>query len=329
MDEVYSTMKNVSSASIRSDPSRIQPESRLMKGLPKLSTVLLQEGSIRRFSVARFLDGQKKPWILPNRAALSRGGIVVVSDGMGLTEYPNLALIELLERYPVSVVNQGDIPWPQTTRLLEFRKQAGFSLFELPKGGKTIAMNGHTDVLLSNDNYLLGFLGVKSLQFEALLGDTSMNENRRELFMCCCMGDHRKRAIRASGMRAFGLCGTFLSGRGSMHQYTKRLAAARMVWSPAGYGLSNYRDVEAVIAGAVPVMDGLPGRRELFEKKFRNWPVVWVPGKPCKSQNFCPEINVTRQWLEAEWEKIMARRCELDIAEAFWPYWLYQLSVQI
>ena len=353
LEEIYHTMKNISDESLKTDPRKRLLPTRLLKGLPKLNNVVLQEGSARRFSVARMSPGMHKPWIIPRRDLLERGGVVVVSDGAGLTAGGRADdnLTALVKSYPVSILNQGDIAWPRrppgskstaavdggSSSLARLGRlgSSGVSLFDLPRGGSTVTLNAHPDLLLPNDRFLLSFWGVKSLKFTDMLGDAAANAERSNLFMCCCMKDRNGRVPRAADMRRDGLCMDSNAGKVTMKEYIHRLTTAKFVWSPVGHGISTFRDLEIILAGAVPVMDGYAGRKELFAAKFRNLPVIWVPGKNCKRHEthntlvFCPSINITADWLEEQWQGIVAKHNEWDVAEAFWPYWLYQFSRQI
>ena len=342
MEEVYLTLKNITMESMKDDPRKRLFSSRLLKGLPKLDTVVLQEGSARRFSVARMSIGMRKAWVIPREDLLTRGGIVVISDGAGLTNDVDENLTNLVQNYPVSILNQGDIAWPRHgnvknqdsfVRLGDIAE--GVSIFDLPRGGSTVTLNAHPDLLIPNDRFLLSFWGVKSLKFTDMLGDAATKADRQNLFMCCCMKDRNGRRPRAADMQQNGLCHDHGGQKVTMKEYIDRLTTSKFVWSPVGHGISTFRDIEIILAGAVPVMDGYFGRKELFERKFRNLPVIWVPGKNCKraethnTRVFCPSINITAAWLEEQWEGIVAKQSELDIAEAFCPYWLYQFSRQI
>ena len=335
MEAIYNTMKNISYESIKTDPRKRLQTSRLLKGLPPLSTVVLQEGSARRFSVARMTIGMKKPWILPRQDLVERGGVVVISDGAGLTADVDETMTELVRTQPVSILNQGDIAWPRKSMGSGGQISSGVSIFDLPHGGKTVTLNAHPSLLLPNDNFMLSFWGVKSLKFTEMLGDAAVSTERPNLFMCCCMKDRNGRVPRAADMQRQGLCMDSKTGKVTMQEYITRLTTSKFVWSPVGHGISTFRDLEIILAGAVPVMDGYAGRKELFDAKFRNLPVIWVPGQNCKRSEthftlvFCPSINITAQWLEEQYKGVMAKRDELDIAEAFWPYWLYQFSRQI
>ena len=122
------------------------------------------------------------------------------------------------------------------------------------------------------------FLGVRSLQFETMLGDRGSVERRSEQFMCCCMTDRNGRAIRAASMKKHGLCKDFGShkagehqtkgGRITMQEYIRRLSISKLVWSPAGHGLSTFRDLEVLLAGNTSPRRA-SGRKELLKLNLK------------------------------------------------------------
>ena len=80
-----------------------------------------------------------------------------------------------------------------------------------------------------------------------------------KLLECCCFGDRvfrfeRRRAL----VNATGLCdgdaGTF-DPDATLARYRR----AKFVFSPRGEGCSNYREFEALYAGAIPVVAVAPG----------------------------------------------------------------------
>lgn len=38
---------------------------------------------------------------------------------------------------------------------------------------------------------------------------------------------------------------------------------------------------------------------------------------------------MTVDWLEAQYAALEARRDELNVAKAFWPFWLYHVFLQV
>jgi hypothetical protein len=112
--------------------------------------------------------------------------------------------------------------------------------------------------------------------------------------------------------------------------YMSKLATSKFVLSPAGNGFACYRDNEAAAAGAVPVLDGyLSGGKHLFDDTF---PAVHIPDcsrGPWDNPKYCNPEAITKDFLEAEYAKLEARRKELNVAKVYWPYWLYHIFKQV
>ena len=92
------------------------------------------------------------------------------------------------------------------------------------------------------------------------------------------------------------------------------MADADFVASPAGDDFQNFRDTEAVISGAIILVDYQPWLHELRQ----GMPVVEV-------RNW---RDVTKEWLEerlAEMRRKIRKR-EVSLTKAYLPHWLYELS---
>ena len=87
------------------------------------------------------------------------------------------------------------------------------------------------------------------------------------------------------------------------------------MFSPRAHGQQNYRDWEAMQAGAVPLLDAAPATHSAL---YAELPVVMV-------SNWS---EVTPSFLEATWVDMQLRASQgrLDMRKAFLPYWLAQLS---
>ena len=90
-------------------------------------------------------------------------------------------------------------------------------------------------------------------------------------------------------LRAQGFACPIGGGR-PLSSYVALMSGAKFVWSPRGHGWSNHRDWEALVAGAVPVLD----HHASFEALYRELPSVHVRDW----------ANVTPAFLEAEWARI-------------------------
>ena len=174
-------------------------------------------------------------------------------------------------------------------------------------------------------------LGVRSTQFELLIGNQGGNRHRNILAMCCCQDRTRNgRAERLKELHNNGACKDDGLARENLENYVARLASAKFVFSFTGNGKACYRDIEAVVAGSVPILDGYfsGGVGGVFDDD--HFPAVHVPMK-----NYFPALhlgnsylsptNITSEWLESEYRKLEARCPKLSVSKAFWPYWLYQV----
>jgi hypothetical protein len=248
-----------------------------------------------------------------------------------------------INSHPVSVTHVDDTSKKATGDVKKW-------LHSFPYGGKFFTTNRFDD----NDDY--GFTvaipqGVSPSQvgFESNLRDSGANKNRSNLLMCCCMRTGRaNRENRILDLVKSRACSDqpFSTGHQTVpfHEYLARMSNSKFVLSPTGNGFANHRDLEAAVAGAVPVLDGhCSGGKWLFDDRF---PAIHLPvelklGRPSALGGLrgphggppVPEYKrpeaITRAWLEAEYAKLEARRDELDVAKLYWPHWLYRVFLQI
>lgn len=139
---------------------------------------------------------------------------------------------------------------------------------------------------------------------------------RPTLLLCgCCMNygySHRTKKLETLRNNSFKCAaggGRTTVGR---HEFIELLLTSRFVFSPAGHGHANHRDWEALVAGAVPVVDYSPDHAELWE----GLPVVQVRDW----------ATVTPAFLEAEWRRLAASRDELRMEKVWWPWWLHRFT---
>ena len=81
---------------------------------------------------------------------------------------------------------------------------------------------------------------------------------RPNLLMCCCMANHKgtrpaKRQILIDN--GFNCSATGLSLRVSEDDYFAMMSRSKFVFSPQGRGVVNWRDLESVFLGAIPLVD--------------------------------------------------------------------------
>lgn len=139
---------------------------------------------------------------------------------------------------------------------------------------------------------------------------------RPTLLLCgCCMDvSYSRRAEKLEALRNNSFRCEAAGDRAtvSRHEFIELLLTSRFVFSPAGHGHANHRDWEALVAGAVPVVDYSPDHAELWE----GLPVVQVRDW----------ATVTPAFLEAEWRRLAASRDELRMEKVWWPWWLHRFT---
>eukprot|EP00928_Gymnodinium_smaydae_P081556 TRINITY_DN65054_c0_g1_i1.p1 TRINITY_DN65054_c0_g1~~TRINITY_DN65054_c0_g1_i1.p1 ORF type:complete len:421 (-),score=66.97 TRINITY_DN65054_c0_g1_i1:427-1689(-) len=96
--------------------------------------------------------------------------------------------------------------------------------------------------------------------------------------------------------------------------YMNMLLKSKFVFSPFGVGQQNFRDWEAIGAGAIPLLDD---RDDCAKEVYEKLPVVFI--KDWES--------VTRTFLEDKYEEVVqkARAGAYDLRRAHFPYWFHQL----
>ena len=106
-------------------------------------------------------------------------------------------------------------------------------------------------------------------------------------------------------------------GKMDPDEYIERLLRSKFVFSPRGFGQQNYREWEAMLAGAVPLIDAPP---PTHAELYAGLPFVAVSDWS----------KITPQYLEDKWEEIQtrARNGEYNMRKLyFFPYWLEKLML--
>ena len=146
-------------------------------------------------------------------------------------------------------------------------------------------------------------------------------EERAARLMCCCMNvdSGRGRETRRQKLQTLyrnGLLECADPDPSVPHsEYINQMLRSRFVISPPGNGRANHREWEALIAGAVPVVEYNPA----FEPMYETLPVVRV-------NNW---TEVTPAFLERQWALIHNASAQFDMAPLYWPYWLAQLTHRV
>ena len=171
---------------------------------------------------------------------------------------------------------------------------------------------------------------------------------RSKLLECCCFGDRVFRFERRRALaNATGLC----DGDAGIFDADATLARyqrAKFVFSPRGEGCSNYREFEALYAGAIPVVDidAGAGRKAFwatiphipvsYPKHFRKWTRVcesnerrcFAPNREAGAELVAATLrDVTPETLRRVAAEVRDRGpFGYDLRKAFWPYWLHALT---
>jgi len=128
-------------------------------------------------------------------------------------------------------------------------------------------------------------------------------------------GDAGTRRGKVKMLRRNGFtCG----GRMEPDDYIESMIRAKFVWSPRGHGQQNYREWEALSAGAIPLIDAPPPTHASL---YAGLPVVTVSDWS----------TITPDYLEKKWEEmqIRAKNGEYDMRKLyFFPYWFKKLTPQ-
>lgn len=129
---------------------------------------------------------------------------------------------------------------------------------------------------------------------------------RPTLLMCGCLSEtHSERILKLQILQANGF-----ACQPDCERYVGELLNATFVASPRGNGPQNHRDFEALIAGAIPLVDYHPRLAPMWEGlpviQVRNW------------------LEITPSYLRGMWAKMHTQ--EFDLAKAYFPYWLHRLT---
>lgn len=94
-------------------------------------------------------------------------------------------------------------------------------------------------------------------------------------------------------------------------RYLQEMLQSKFVLSPGGLGLDCYRHWQALHLGTIPVVEHL-NRTDGWQRSLKDLPVAWIDSYD----------NLTPQWLEAEYERIVARGQDYSYAKLTKQWWL-------
>ena len=130
------------------------------------------------------------------------------------------------------------------------------------------------------------------------------NRMRQRLLFCGCLSveSHWQRPAKLAALVANGFdCAP------DCVKYSDLMFESTFVFSPRGAGGQNHRDWEALIAGAIPLVD----YNEAFDQLWDGLPVLQV-----KDWSL-----ITPEYLRAEWKRMHGRSYSLQ--KAYAPYWIH------
>ena len=285
--------------------------------VPPLDSVVLHQHSVNRFSIFLWTKGHR---LSAEQFAVFHGGAGVIGHGHSFfdsntTHYAN--------SHPVSFILQSDSDKGPSREKIEKYK------LTLPGGARFFTTNGGGDMDSPTPSIPLG---AASKQFEELVRKNSANHNNRtSLLMCCCQTDRGDRYKRMEPLVAPGGACTddaHLLAHVGLGEYAERLTRSKFVLSMKGNGNACFRDMETIVAGSVPVLDGYcSGGKALWDDSV---PALHIPD--CGNRHvakYCDPGTLTREFLTVEYAKLEGKRQTLNVQKAFWPYWLYHVFLPV
>lgn len=307
-------------------------ERRPKNTIPHLDSVIFQQNSIKRFSLFMWQEPKERGGAVQAHNAThlvqqNGGGGVTwlhgpVSQNLDTLKPFDDSTAEYVKTHPVSIIYQSD-SWKPKFDFVFSRLGGSLDSTRFPKGGRLYVTNAIGNELGPVTSIPLGSMDPK---FEIHLNDRSQNKDRNTRLMCCCMYPRASRDTRIAKLNNLngGVCGDVPLQMTSPQEYAVRLSNSKFALSPIGQGKQCFRDVETIVAGSVPVLDAyISGGPMLYDREM---PVLH---QPICGHTYCRMENMTAAYFDREYAKLEARRNELNVAKAFWPYWLYQVFRQV
>lgn len=246
---------------------------------PPLNSTMLTSASARRFSVTQ------TSWARPrNRHSRPTPALDMITDVSPRNWYYAELWESHLDAATLKLLHgRSDLSIVQLRDMEPFQKDAYSALAKTRTGGARVF---HTNPP-SPDNAFRGRQTFPFYAYGAATAHAAFHKpppiKRSKLLECCCFGDRvfrfeRRRAL----LNATGLCGGAAAALGA-DATLGRYRRAKFVFWPRGEGCSNYREFEALYAGAIPVVDVDPGagRSEfwanmphvpaVYPRHFRKW----------------------------------------------------------
>uniref|UniRef100_A0A7S4GJB1 Exostosin GT47 domain-containing protein n=1 Tax=Eutreptiella gymnastica TaxID=73025 RepID=A0A7S4GJB1_9EUGL len=304
--------------------------------VPELETpVLLSHTMVSRFADYQFCGfgfcgDWANAWDFPSmkRTPVRRSGFISVhTHSPSMKPFTQCILPKL--QFPVMVHSPGGSRWPTMPAIQRHRHTHG--LFDaLPDVGpprdfsqvtpEGVAARQPLPFRYSKVHFMpIGVLApvrIHNQLMAAAANGTAAGTGKSRLLLCRGMTDRktdtgsRQAKMKVLNRNGFKECQV----NTNVPELFRVMADADFVASPAGDDFQNFRDTEAVISGAIILVDYQPWLHELRQ----GMPVVEV-------RNW---RDVTKEWLEerlAEMRRKIRKR-EVSLTKAYLPHWLYELS---
>lgn len=260
----------------------------------------------------------------PPQTAAFRGASLVAIHGnsdalnTGFLPHGLLHAAELRLRPPLVLMDQGDTPEPPPWAVKR-------GLLDQPSLAAYFAHNPslvHPKLRaypcgIHNVNRWHALLSGIHNESGTVRGELATRRERPKLLFAGCMSSRRGRREKLAILRRNGFhagnawVGANLTApaKCTIRAYMEAMLTSKFVLSPFGNGHNNHREWEALVAGAIVLVDADPLLEVLHEglpvMHVRNWSLV------------------TPAYLEAQWARFQQRK--VSLTKAYMPYWLSQL----
>ena len=158
--------------------------------------------------------------------------------------------------------------------------------------------------------------GVKHASWASWLATTYANASTRDgraaPLVCSFMAAHPGRVEKFDALRANGFDACTWDFKPDVGAYLAALRGSKFAAAPRGIGQTCMREWEAVLLGAVPVLERFPAHGDLYGSAPRLEIESWA--------------DVTPALLDAAWADLAARDPPPTVERAFFPFWLHELT---
>ena len=229
------------------------------------------------------------------------------------TTVPDLCYLDQLE-HPINLINcKNDGVFPAEDAKL-------MKILEHPKVNRVFAQSPRIftrDYCIGRHPKLTTFPRVvNAIKAEAFLRNHSAPLDQREhTIFCGALSWYPVRAQPLSTLKRKQF--PCVKGKLNADEYFQRMVTSKFVVSLRGGGETNFRDLEALYSGAIPIVqDGA-----VTKQQYGDLPVLRV--------KHWETLNLTH--LEGLWDDYVRRgkRLEFTVEKVYFPYWLHQLAEHV